>query len=85
MPEAKISLDGYTSGQKDVLLCLFVFGPTYDGSIPSKQARDELEDQGYLTHAHGWAFLTEKGVKLCIQADVKGFSDQRWYRKQQCM
>ena len=51
---------------KDVLRCLFTHGPTWDGNIPSKAARDGLQKLGLVEHEFGFAWLTRYGVEMCI-------------------
>lgn len=72
-----------SSAAKDNMMCLFLHGPTWDGNVPSKAGRDELVTAGLAFHRNGWASLTKRGVDMAIKAPVKGWSDQRWYRKQQ--
>lgn len=55
------------SGQREVLLCLFIFGPTWDGDIPSKTSRDDLCRAGYARHRQGFAYLTDSGFALCME------------------
>lgn len=40
--------------------------PTWDGEIISKTARDQLAEAGLVGHTHGWNFLTERGVEICV-------------------
>lgn len=74
-----------SSAAVDALGQLFVHGPTWDGDIISKTGRDDLIELGLASRAEGWAFITEKGLRLAISVEVKGRHDQRWYRKQQCL
>lgn len=69
----------------DVVQQLFVQGPTWDGNIASKNGRDELCDKGFAFHSNGWTSLTAEGVSFAINAPVKNWRGQRWYRKQQCL
>lgn len=48
------------------LKCLFVHGPTHDGSVPSKAGRDELVKAGYADRLEGFNFLTREGVAVCV-------------------
>ena len=77
-----------SSSAIEVLGQLFVKGPTWDGNISSKSGRGELVTYGLALHEGGWAFLTSEGVRVAIEWDrniLKGWHDQRWYRKQQCL
>ena len=47
---------------------LFRNGPTWDGNIISKAARDELHKLGYIDRLDGWQWLTREGVTLCFAA-----------------
>lgn len=53
----------------EVLWQLFRNGPTWDGNVISKTARDELKVLGYIDRLHGWQFLTREGVHLALVAD----------------
>ena len=68
---------------KDVMMQCFVRGPTWDGNVISKNGRGELVERGLARHGYGWCWLTDDGVRMAVEAPVKGWSDQRWYRKQQ--
>lgn len=61
---------------------LFMRGPTWDGDITSKAGRGELVANGLAFHDEGWASLTARGVAMAVAAPVRGWADQRWYRKQ---
>ena len=67
---------------KDTMNALFIRGPLWDGDVPSKSGRDELLKLGIIFRTEGWQSLTEWGVTVAIEAPVKGWADQRWYRKQ---
>lgn len=71
-----------SSAAKDVMMQLFVTGPTWDGNISSKSGRDELCEYDLAAHRHGWAYLTDTGIEMAIVAPVKKWHDQRWYHKQ---
>jgi hypothetical protein len=71
-----------SSSAKDVMMQLFVVGPTWDGNLISKQGRTELVDKGLVFRTEGWQSLTEAGLTIAINADVSDWHDQRWYRKQ---
>ena len=51
----------------DSLLQLFLHGPSRDGNIPDKAGRDALVDDGMVERFDGWNWLTEKGVKKCLE------------------
>jgi hypothetical protein len=69
----------------ETLMQLFLNGPTWDGDIVSKNGRGQLFEHGLAEREQGWSYLTREGVKLATTADVKGWADKRWYRKQQCL
>ena len=64
---------------RDVLKCLFFHGPTWDGNIPSKSARDGLCRIGLVHHEFGFAFLTRDGVEACINLGLN-HEKERWER-----
>lgn len=69
--------------QNDVMMQLFVTGPVWDGNLVSKRQRDDLMDAGLIDRNNsGWQWLNAAGVEAALAADVKGWADQRWYRKQ---
>ena len=72
---------------KDVMMQLFVTGPVWDGDLSSKNGRDELAGQTppMILRYEGWQTLTLRGLLVALAADVRGWSDQRWYRKQRNM
>lgn len=78
-----LTLDSLSGAAKDVMMQLFVTGPTWDGNVVAKSGRNELVSLGLAQHRNGWAYLTDSGVEMAISANVKGWSDQRWHRKQQ--
>ena len=68
---------------RDTLLCLFLHGPTYDGEVPSKSARDELYKLKMIQRSNGFQWLTDAGVQWCFDL---GFESEKrhWqheYRK----
>jgi len=65
---------------RDVMRCLFFHGPTWDGNIPSKQARDGLCRLGLVMHRFGFAWLTEAGVEVAINAGLDREKDA-WGRR----
>ena len=65
---------------KDTLRCLFFHGPTWDGNVPSKEARDGLCKLGLVHHEFGFAFLTRDGVEMCINLGLDR-AKERWERE----
>jgi hypothetical protein len=67
----------------EVLMQLFVGGPTWDGNVVSKSDRDELLSAGLADRWEGWTFLTETGVKVAVAGGyaAKDWHDKRWYKK----
>jgi hypothetical protein len=45
---------------RDTIHCLFKYGPTYDGNVPSKLGRDELLDK-------------KLAVKMCMKMGEDGY------------
>lgn len=66
----------------EVMMQLFVTGPTWDGNLVSKSLRDDLFEAGLIERYEGWQWLNEKGMKIALTADVSGWSDKRWHNKQ---
>lgn len=52
----------FSPGEAEMLRQLFFNGPTWDGFVVSKQARDSLVKKGLAFHRHGFASLTEAGI-----------------------
>jgi len=52
---------------KAVAVQLFLQGPTWDGNIIDKTARDELRDKGLATRSQAYAWLTYDGVVYVLQ------------------
>lgn len=69
--------------RNEVLMQLFVGGPTWDGNLVSKQDRDELLRAGLAEHWEGWTYLTKAGVKSAVSGGyaAKNWHDRRWYEK----
>ena len=78
-----VTFDIYKS---DVLMQLFVQGPTWDGNLISKAERDALVDRGFADRWNGWNFLTQEGVEAAVAGGrlARGWSDKRWYNKAVC-
>jgi hypothetical protein len=55
-----------SAGAIEVLAQLFICGPTYDGNVVSKQARDELYDLKLIGRCTGYQFLTATGIRLAL-------------------
>lgn len=70
----------YTS---EVLMQLFVQGPTWDGNLISKTERDNLVAVGMADRWNGWNFLTQEGVEAAVAGGVSARNrhDKRWYNK----
>jgi hypothetical protein len=64
---------------RDTLKCLFFHGPTWDGNVPSKQARDGLCRIGLVHHEFGFAFLTRDGVEMCVNLGLDR-EKEKWER-----
>lgn len=77
MPQGERMTAREISGSaKEVLWCLFLHGPTWDGDVPSKNGRGELVRQGLAWHAHGYAGLTADGAEAAL-----AFGFDRWRDK----
>ena len=69
----------------EVLMQLFVQGPTWDGNLISKDARDALVIAGLAERWNGWNFLTQEGVEAAVAGGLAAqFQDKRWYDKAAC-
>jgi hypothetical protein len=63
---------------------LYVSGPTWDGNVCSKPGRAELCRAGLAWHAHGYAQLTQEGVRVATEWNISDLSrrnEQRWVDK----
>ena len=68
----------------EVLGQLFVQGPVWDGNLVSKTGRDILVERGLASREEGWNFLTNAGVRLATDWDIKQLAsqyNQSWYKK----
>ncbi|MGL5008606.1 MAG: hypothetical protein ACRC6I_01885 [Paracoccaceae bacterium] len=67
----------------DVLMQLFVTGPTWDGNLISKSQRDAMVDAGLAERWNGWNFLTVAGVEASVAGGLaaRDWHDKRWYKK----
>lgn len=52
-----------SQGERETVRAL-ARGPLWDGDLPSKAARDELERRGLVGRWEGWNFLAPSGVRL---------------------
>jgi hypothetical protein len=70
----------YTS---EVLMQLFVDGPTWDGNLISKEDRNCLVEAGLAVRWSGWNQLTEEGLEAAVAGGMatKHRRDKRWYKK----
>lgn len=78
----RIEFGELSSAAKDVMMQLFVTGPTWDGNLIAKSGRSELVEHGLAFRLEGFQSLTAEGLSMAISCDVKSWNDQRWYRKQ---
>lgn len=74
---------GMSGAAREVMRCLFLHGPTWDGNIPSKVGRGELVKLGYARHAHGFAWLTDAGIEFAIKSMSMDEEKDRWERQRQ--
>jgi len=72
---------GMSGGAREVVRCLFLHGPTWDGNIPSKRGRDELCRLGYAHHEFGFAWLTRDGMQFAIKSMEMHLEKERWQRQ----
>lgn len=56
----------FPPGSEDVMWQLFRDGPTWDGDLVSKEARDHLERRGLVERGDGWNWLSDLGTRLAI-------------------
>lgn len=59
-----------TSDELCVMECLFMHGPTHDGSVPSKRGREGLVKRGLAERFEGFNFLTKDGVAICFDTPM---------------
>ncbi len=69
--------------KNEVLMQLFVEGPTWDGNLISKSDRDELVDADLCERWQGWNYLTLDGLKAAVSGGhaASDWHDRRWYLK----
>lgn len=80
----KFNSTGLSSAAIEVLMQLFVSGPTWDGNIISKAGRGDLVSVGLAFHDNGWASLNPEGVRIAVEWDrdeLSRWHDQRWIKK----
>ena len=70
-------------GIVDVVRCLFIHGPTWDGDIPSKSARDALHSFGYISRQKGWQTLTDQGLELALSLSLDREKESRKWKMTQ--
>lgn len=68
-------------GQREVLWQLFRNGPTWDGNIVSKAARDALFRLGLAARENGWSYLTREGVEAALAAQFDKRKDAERYAR----
>ena len=78
MADSRDTIFGMGSAAREVMRCLFLQGPTWDGDIPSKAGRGELIANGYAKHGYGYAWLTDIGVEFAITSMLLGEEKDRW-------
>lgn len=61
---------GVSRGELAVLEQLFKTGPTFDGDIIGKQARDQIIKKGWAERDDGWTYLTRDGVRHCVDIGI---------------
>lgn len=54
-------------GEVVVLEQLWKAGPVWDGSIANKLGRRDLVARGFAKRTNGHTFLTEDGVRYCVE------------------
>lgn len=65
---------GLSGAEIDTLWCLFLHGPTEDGSVPSRAGRSSLVDRGFADRGDGLNWLTSEGVQVGIDM---GFAEKK--------
>jgi hypothetical protein len=68
----------FSSAEHDVIRQLFFQGPTWDGDIVSKQARDSLCQRSLAHHEFGYAWLTRDGVEIAIHVMRFDRAKEKW-------
>lgn len=57
-----VRVERMTGGERDTLLCAFDKGPLWDGDVPSKHARNQLVDEGFMARV---VVRGEDGFNAC--------------------
>lgn len=60
--ELIIRVQAMTSAERDVIRCTWLYGPSYDGDIPSKSGRDILLAEGFVAKV---VVKGEQGFNAC--------------------
>ncbi|SFY18407.1 hypothetical protein SAMN04244548_02987 [Paracoccus pantotrophus] len=70
----------------EVLMQLFVQGPTWDGNLVSKEERNSLVEAGFAERWNGWNYLTQEGVEAAVAGGLaaRDWHDGRWFKKAAC-
>lgn len=70
-------MNALSSAERDVLTQLFLNGPTQDGDLCSKAARDELVEYGLARRCNGWNFLSASGVAMGLDGRLGDRKESR--------
>lgn len=81
MPDIRASIFGLSGAAREVMRCLFIHGPTWDGNIPSKSGRDDLVERGLAERWNGWQWLTRDGVDFAVTVMLFGEEKERRERR----
>lgn len=72
----------FSLSKNTALMQLFVYGPTWDGNLISKDDRDELFKGGLSAKLDGWNYLTDLGVFIAAAIGITmRNADEAWYNK----
>lgn len=77
MADVRDKIFGMSGAAREVMRCLFINGPTWDGNIPSKAGRGDLFDLGYADRVNGWSFLTKVGMDFAVNRMMLGEEKER--------
>lgn len=66
-----------TSAEREQAFALFFHGPTWDGDLVSKTARDSLDARGWLHRHDGWQTLSKAGLLGCLSSGMDDEKDRR--------
>lgn len=67
----------------EVMLQLFINGPTWDGNLISKEGRNELLRDHSILRWNGWQWLTNRGMWHMTGMSFEQFSFSRAAREAQ--